>query len=235
MKYKLIKAIDVAGLTFLTPVVRLCYGEEPKKQLGEIGRLIVVPLIAFAIFVALWAAIAPRHKTKSGEVPTPVVVWDAASSIWRFHDREADKEDAYGLSGKTREQKLAIVEKRLSQLEPLETLADRHVKEANAARTKHVTALVAPILEKYESLDAEFAAAQAEREAALKRDAGLLASTDRAARETYLQQVRDHAVKTEAERETLKELKSEETTIRAEKFPQLVNALKAQTRIAEER
>ncbi|MHC4876697.1 MAG: ABC transporter permease [Planctomycetota bacterium] len=235
MKYKLIKAIDVAGLTFLTPVVRLCYGEEPKKQLGDIGRFIVVPLIAFVIFVGLWGIIAPRHKTKSGEVPTPLVVWDAASSIWRFHDREADKEDAYGLSGKTREQKLAIVEKRLSQLDPLEKLADEHVAKAHTAHESSVDQLTAPILAKYEQLDGEFSAEQAERQASLQQDAETLASADRAAREAYLHRTRDHAAQTELERETLKELKAEETAIRAEKFPQLVNALKAQTRIAEER
>ena len=109
MKYKIIKAIDVAGLTFLTPVVRLCYREEPGKQLKEIGRYIVIPVVAFAAFIFLWTVIAPRHKTKSGEVPTPFVVWDAADSIWKFHDREGDKEDAYGLSGKTRVEKLRIV------------------------------------------------------------------------------------------------------------------------------
>ena len=27
--------------------------------------------------LGLWTVIAPRHKTKSGEVPTPAQVWDA--------------------------------------------------------------------------------------------------------------------------------------------------------------
>lgn len=235
MKYKLIKAIDVAGLTFLTPVVRLCYGEEPKKQLDEIVRFIVVPIIAFTIFVMMWGVVAPRHKTKSGEVPTPFVVWDAAESIWRFHDREGDKEDAYGLAGKTRDEKLAIVQKRLAQLAPLEELANQQVTEAEAAQSEDVDDRVAPILAEHAQLSAQFKAAQAERESGLKRDAGMLAAGDRTQKEAYLREVRRHAEQMEQERESLKQLKAEEDAVRSEKFPELVAALRAQTRIAEER
>ena len=235
MKYKIIKAIDVAGLTFLTPVVRLCYGEEPKKQLEEIGRYIVIPVLAFTAFMILWTVIAPRHKTKSGEVPTPFVVWDAADSIWKFHDREGDKEDAYGLSGKTRDEKLVIVEKRLAQLEPLEELADTQVKNAETARSEYVDKMVSPILAEYDKLSEQFSAAQQEREAGLRRDASLLTSGDLGRKNAYLADVRKHAEKAEEEQQTLKELKTAEGAIRADKYPGLVAALNAQTKIAEER
>lgn len=235
MKYKIIKAIDVAGLTFLTPVVRLCYREEPRKQLEEIGRYIVIPVVAFSAFMILWTVIAPRHKTKSGEVPTPFVVWDAADSIWKFHDREGDKEDAYGLSGKTRDEKLLIVEKRLAQLGPLEDLADSQVKEAEEARTEFIDKMVSPLLGDYEKLSEQFSAAQEAREAGLQRDAELLTSGDRDRKNAYLAEVRSHAEQTEEERQELKELKAEEDSIRADKYPALVAALSAQTKIAEER
>lgn len=235
MKYKIIKAIDLAGLTFLTPVVRLCYGEEPRKQLKEIGRYIVIPVVAFSAFIFLWTVIAPRHKTKSGEVPTPFVVWDAADSIWKFHDREGDKEDAYGLSGKTRDEKLLIVEERLAQLAPLEELANSQVKQAEAARSEFVEEKVSPLLSKYEQLSQQFSAARNDREAGLQRDAALLTSGDLDRKNAYLAEVRLHADKTEDERQILKELKAEEDSIRADKFSDLVAALSVQTKIAEER
>lgn len=235
MKYKILKAIDVAGLTFLSPVVRLCYGEEPRKQLKEIGRYIVIPIVAFSAFIILWTVIAPRHKTKSGEVPTPYVVWDAADSIWRFHHWEGDKEDAYGLSGKTRDEKLKIVEQRLAALEPLEALADEQVESAKAARSEFVDQTVEPLLRRYNELSRQFAAAQKEREAALKRDAALLTAGDRDRKNAYLADVREHATRTEEERNILKDLKTQENAVRTDKFPKLVAALNAQTRIAEER
>ena len=65
IKYRLLKIIDTAGLSFLSPVVRLAAGEEPRKQLKDIGRWIVVPVAAMLMFAFLWSVIAPRHKTKS--------------------------------------------------------------------------------------------------------------------------------------------------------------------------
>ena len=77
-KYSLLKIINISGLTFLEPVVRLCYGEEPRLQLKKIGRFIVIPAVTFMIFIWMWSIIAPVYKTKSGEVPTPAVVYEAA-------------------------------------------------------------------------------------------------------------------------------------------------------------
>ena len=168
MKYTLIKAIDVAGLTFLTPVVRLCYREEPKKQMKEIGRVIAVPIAAFLVFLMIWGVVAPRHKTKSGEVPTPGVVWDAADSIWRFHNREGSKEDAYGLSGKSREEKLAIVESHLTKLRPMEDIVRKQVEDAESAQATQLAEALAPLVARYDKLEAEFQSARQKREAGLK-------------------------------------------------------------------
>ena len=41
------------------------------------------------------AIMAPRHTTKSGEVPTPIRVVDAAERIWTFHKREKQKSEAF--------------------------------------------------------------------------------------------------------------------------------------------
>lgn len=95
LKFKILKIVDVSGFTFLDPIIRLICREEPTEQLRRIFKFIVIPIAAFVAFVLLWSFIAPRHTTRSGEVPTPAVVWDAAKGIWTFHTRESAKEAAY--------------------------------------------------------------------------------------------------------------------------------------------
>ena len=234
LKYKLLKAIDVSGLTFLSPVVRLCYKEEPQKQIKEIVRFIVIPVFAFAMFLVLWSYYAPKHKTKSGEVPTPYVVWDAASSIWTFHVREGSKEDAYGLGGKSREEQIETIDSRLADLKPLEKRADEQVKEAEESWKTEVEDLVAPIRDRYEEVSANLDKDSAEREAALAKKAESVVDADIAEKEAFLQRVRDHLKQSEDEAEILSEIRQEETDLRSEKSPQIKAALRAQTKIAEE-
>lgn len=234
-KYKLLKAIDVAGLNFLSPVVRLCYGEEPEKQIKEIGQFIVIPAVGFVIALMLWSIVAPKHKTKSGEVPTPAVVWDAANSIWTFNDYENDKNDAFNLTNTARDEKLVQVEARLEELAPLEKLANEQVIEEKAALKASLQEAAAPVRERYDKLNAKYKDAQAVREAALKEEAISAANGDLAAREAYVAKVREHREQKNVEKEALKEIRAEEDAIMSEKSPALKQALTAQTRIAEER
>jgi nitrate/nitrite transport system permease protein len=235
MKYTIIKAIDVAGLNFLTPVVRLCYGEEPRKQLREIGRFIVIPILAFAVFIVAWGWLAPRHKTKSGEVPTPAVVWDAAWSIWLFHTREGEKEVAYGTTGPQRDLELKEAEGRLAQLGSLEAAAREQVAQAEEARVKSVEAAVAPVLKLYEEQRVLFEAAEKKRETDLVAEAAKLPAGNLDSMRGYLAQVRQAQTQTEAEQEQLKAIKAEESRLRTLPFPPLADARRQQTKVAEER
>lgn len=234
LKNFLIKAIDVTALTFLEPVVRLCYGEEPRLQLQKIGKFIVVPILAFIAFLLAWTAIAPVHKTKSGQVPTPAVVANAAEGIWTFHKRERDKKDAMAIGGESRVAELAQVEARLKELEPLAEEADRKVKQAEELVKKRIAAAVDPVVSEYEAKKKEFKDAQDKRVAALRTKAAKLEAGDLEARNEYLAYVRGHVEQCEAEDEKLSDLKSRETELRAEKYPELAAALGYQTEIAEE-
>jgi len=69
----------------------------------------------------------------------------------------------------------------------------------------------------------------------LKKEAATAPPGDQAAKEAYLAAVRNHMRQTDAEKELLKAIRDQEDAIRSEKFPQLVNARIAQTRIAEEK
>ena len=139
MKYKILKVLDVTGFTFLTPVVRLCYGEEPREQLKKIGQFIVVPVLAFLVFLGAWHYLAPKHKTKSGEVPTPQVVYDAASDIWTFHERENTKAHAYTLDSEDRPEKLRKVEAYLSLLENGQVKAAELVDAAEEEHSSYLS------------------------------------------------------------------------------------------------
>ncbi|MEQ8837108.1 MAG: hypothetical protein RID07_09935, partial [Lacipirellulaceae bacterium] len=123
MKYKIIKAIDVAGLNFLTPIVRLCYGEEPQKQLKLIGQFIVVPFFAILVAVGAWYVVSDSIQTKSGKLPNQSGTWDSAKSIWTFHKREKGKERAFDLTGEARAAELERVEKEIEELAVIEKQA----------------------------------------------------------------------------------------------------------------
>jgi nitrate/nitrite transport system permease protein len=66
----------VLGLSWLTPLLRAATGDDPSGQLREIRRLLGVPLLAIAAFLALWAALAPQVQTSLGAVPGPAQVWE---------------------------------------------------------------------------------------------------------------------------------------------------------------
>lgn len=234
-KHRTVKAIDVAGLNFLTPVVRLCYGEEPEKQLKDIGRYIVVPVIAILLFIGAWYGVAEKIQTKSGKLPNPGDTWRSASSIMAFHQRENDKQRAFNLDGKEREQALEQVEARLEELVPLEKEVNEKVAEVKSEASERLEKRIAPLQEKYDELNATYKAAQKERSEELKSLAIEAAEGEVDVKNAYVGKVRAYRKQTDDEREELRELKSQISTLRGEKDSAVVRALEEQTAIAEER
>ena len=234
-KHRTVKAIDVAGLNFLTPVVRLCYGEEPQKQLRDIGRFIVVPIVAVLLFVVAWYGVAEKIQTKSGKLPDPDDVWESAKTISAFHNRENDKQRAYNLEGEAREAELARVDERLKELEPLEQEVNARVVEVKAEAAERLATRIEPIQTRYDKLDAKFEAAQEERTEELRTVAEAAAAGGTAEKDAYVDKVRLHQKQTDEERDELRELKSQISTLRSEKDSAVVRVLADQTAIAEER
>jgi len=95
LKSKLLKWMPVVGLNWLTPVVKLVSGESPKEQLKELAHSIGLPLIAIAIFLALWAGIATQIKTSLGQLPGPVQVYEQMVQLYDEHVAEREKEAAF--------------------------------------------------------------------------------------------------------------------------------------------
>ena len=72
---------QILGLSWVTPALRAAAGENPRAQMGELWRLLGVPLVAIALFLAAWGTLAPKVQTSLGAIPGPVQVMQAAGSL----------------------------------------------------------------------------------------------------------------------------------------------------------
>jgi len=85
----------VFGLSWLTPILRAAAGDNPRAQAGEVWRLLGVPILAIAVFVTMWATLAPTVQTSLGAVPGPVQVWEQVGELRQDAIREGEREAAF--------------------------------------------------------------------------------------------------------------------------------------------
>ena len=234
-KYRLVKAIDVAGLNFLTPVVRLCFGEEPREQLRDIGLYIAIPILAMVFGVCAWFVVSEMVVTKSGKLPNPSETLAAAGSIWGFHTRENDKLSAFEMTGARRDARMEAVESRLAELGPLEEKINQEVAEEGKKAEERANQRVASLEKKYDELKAKLDAAAKEREEALKAKSESVGKDDIEAKKAYIVDVRKHRKALDFAKERLRNLKAKIKTLKDIKDDQLATAVRKQTEIAEER
>ncbi|UUP15953.1 ABC transporter permease [Nitratireductor thuwali] len=83
--------LDALGLSWLTPILKIAAGDNPREQAGELKRVLVIPLIGIGLFIAAWAVLAPQVQTSLGAIPGPVAVWDQAVNLWEDHKAERQK------------------------------------------------------------------------------------------------------------------------------------------------
>jgi nitrate/nitrite transport system permease protein len=68
---------------------------DPRRLARALWLSVVVPVAALALFLALWAAVAPRVQTSLGAVPGPAQVLEQAQALWKDHHGERAKRDAF--------------------------------------------------------------------------------------------------------------------------------------------
>jgi len=85
------KWFQVLGLSWLTPVLKAAAGDNPKAQLKEIWRLLIVPVLAIVSFLLLWGLLAPKVETSLGAVPGPGKVWEEAQNLHADAQAKAEK------------------------------------------------------------------------------------------------------------------------------------------------
>ena len=86
--------LRVLGLAWITPLLRIAAGDNPRAQGGEVWRLLGVPLLAIAAFLLMWATLAPTVQTSLGAIPGPAQVWEQVGNLnddaIRTRERAAD-------------------------------------------------------------------------------------------------------------------------------------------------
>ncbi|WP_428640994.1 ABC transporter permease [Roseibium sp.] len=87
--------LDALGLSWTVPLLKIAAGDNPKEQMGELKRVLLIPLLGIAAFLVLWGVLAPQVQTSLGAVPGPAAVWSQAVNLWDDHVREREKADAF--------------------------------------------------------------------------------------------------------------------------------------------
>ncbi|GLQ33979.1 nitrate transporter [Amylibacter marinus] len=87
--------LGILGLAWLTPVLKVCAGDDFGRNLKDIWRLLGVPVLAIVLFLLAWGALAPKVTTSLGAVPGPVQVWEQFKTLNADHDRQRDKAAAF--------------------------------------------------------------------------------------------------------------------------------------------
>ena len=87
--------LQIAGLTWFVPLARMAAGEDPRVQLKALWTVMGIPLVAFALFLFLWAQGAGKVVTSLGTIPGPAQVWQAGVALWEDHKATRAKAEAF--------------------------------------------------------------------------------------------------------------------------------------------
>ena len=83
--------LDALGFSWLVPILKIAAGDSPREQLGELKRVLLIPLMGIVAFLIAWGALAPQVQTSLGAVPGPMQVWEQTTNLWEDHVREREK------------------------------------------------------------------------------------------------------------------------------------------------
>lgn len=95
MKAVAIKFLNITGMKWGIPLIKLFSGEQVLQQLKEIGKTIVAPILAIVGFLLIWSFFASQITTSLGRLPGPVAVWEQAQSLWQEHLVERKKAEEF--------------------------------------------------------------------------------------------------------------------------------------------
>jgi len=95
MKEATLKTLERIGLSALIPLIKLLMWEEPQKQMRLIGNNVLLPAVAIALFLGLWAATSSQINTSLGTLPGPAQVWQQTGVLIHEHQLEQEKKAAF--------------------------------------------------------------------------------------------------------------------------------------------
>jgi len=212
-KYALLKTVDISGFRVFDPVVRLAFGEEPSKQVTAITRYMIVPMCFVGLCMVLWTFIAPRHKTKSGEVPTPTQVLGALAINDTLDERESEKQSDFELSDTARTERIAEITELVADKEAEVQSLNAELVTVETRVKAEMDAAILPVQTRYDELKKENKAAQDGRKSAIKGLADQVAQK-LATQDQLLDAMRQNNRLTKSEKDAAKSIKEELAEIR---------------------
>jgi len=76
----------------VSPMVLELAINSPKNFAGKLMTAMLVPVVAFLIFLGIWSSVASQIETSLGQLPGPIKVWEQAISLYDDHIAEREKE-----------------------------------------------------------------------------------------------------------------------------------------------
>ena len=233
IKYRILRFLDVTGFTVFDPIVRLCFGEEPKKQIESIFKFLLIPIAFITFCVWIWATVAPKHKTKSGEVPTPDIVRQSAYINHQFAHREDAKAADFVLEGTAREDELIKVEQLIEENSVL--LEERQAELAlqEAAYAAQLELRLAPLQRQLDEVKIENKSALAEAKAAVVTAAENIEAGN-GSTDALVVAIRNESAVKDTGRAAETIIKDKVDAIRSEKYKPMEDARLAVNAVADE-
>lgn len=88
---KLVNYLQLTGLTWFIPLVKIVSGENPQEQLKQLWLVMGIPITAMIFFILLWSQLSTQIVTSLGSIPGPTQVGQAAQSLWVDHVIQREK------------------------------------------------------------------------------------------------------------------------------------------------
>lgn len=92
---RIIHILQMAGLSWFVPLVRMASGENPKEQLQQLWLVMGIPVVALITFLFLWGQLAKNIETSLGQIPGPSQVLQEARGLLQEHRNEREREAAF--------------------------------------------------------------------------------------------------------------------------------------------
>ena len=141
MKQKIINFLELTGLTWFVPIVRLCTGDDTREQLEDLFRQIALPVTALCLFFLAWSYFSTKIKTSVGQLPGPSYVLSQADAMWQTHKSEKVSKEEFDKTELIRQDFAKVVEAELaldSKIDKLKNMAQKY-----AANVKTYDELIA--------------------------------------------------------------------------------------------
>lgn len=76
-------------------MIKLIKGKIMQDKLQALAKSLLLPILAFGVFLMLWSSVASQIETSLGVVPGPIQVWEQAVTLYEEHNEERDSEQAF--------------------------------------------------------------------------------------------------------------------------------------------